>query len=87
MTDDEISRSAVRRDLKREVQRLLPHIDHVNKDELADLDRILDRLATIHDSDHACKILCTKRGQPYVPWGTQYAPWWERFWKRLNTGR
>ena len=78
MADDQISRPGLKRDLKHEVQRLLPHIDHVNKDELVELDQILDRLEAVHISDHGCKILCTNSGRPHVPWGTRYAPWWER---------
>lgn len=77
------SRSGLKRDLRRETQRLLHHIDHVSLADLEILDGIVSDLAQIHVNDTACKAACTTHGQDYVPWGTKYAPWWERIWKGL----
>lgn len=78
---DRASRKGLKRDLKREVERLSHHIDHLSLTDLDIIDGIVGDLEQIHTNDVACKAACTKIGRDKIPWGTSYAPWWERWWR------
>jgi hypothetical protein len=78
------TRRELKRDLKKHVARLLPHLDHLSDGDYRALDLIADDLEAIHVNDTVCKRLCTMNGRSYVPQGTRHAPWWERAWYRLR---
>lgn len=78
---EDADREHIRQDLLLHARRLAQHARHLSAKERDELDQIVDRLSELHTDDDACLRARRRHSDlPEPPWGTRYAPWWERAW-------